>query len=59
MMRFVVFALAAVAPASASLTCLTVGTVATASWTNKAAQACTWTGTVGSNFGVNAVNNGE
>jgi hypothetical protein len=58
-MRFVVLALAAVAPASASITCLKVGKVATATWTNNAGQACTWTGTVGSNFGVNAVNNGE
>lgn len=42
-----------------SVTCLTVGATATASWTNSAGKTCTWTGTVGSNFGTNSVNDGE
>ena len=42
-----------------SVTCLTVGNTATARWTNSAGQTCTWSGTVGSNFGTNSVNGGE
>ena len=55
------FALAAFAfsLASASITCLKVGAIATAQWTNAAAQMCTWTGTVGSNFGIDTANNGK
>lgn len=37
-----------------SVTCLKVGATATATWTNSAGQTCTFTGTVGSNFGENA-----
>ena len=61
MMKSVVIALAAVAasPASASVTCLKVGATATAKWTNNATKSCTWTGTVGSNFGTDLVNDGE
>lgn len=36
-----------------SVTCLTVGATATATWTNSAGQTCKFTGTVGSNFGEN------
>lgn len=42
-----------------SITCLKVGSTATARWTNSAGQSCTWSGTVGSNFGTNSVNGGE
>lgn len=63
MMKSVVIALAAVAAgpasASASIICLKVGATATAKWTNNATKACTWTGTVGSNFGTDVVNDGE
>ena len=38
--------------------CLKPGQIATASWTAHG-KTCTWTGTVGSNFGVNSVNGGE
>lgn len=44
--------------ASASITCLKVGHAATATWVNSAKQTCTWTGTVGSNFGKNPINGG-
>lgn len=37
-----------------SVTCLTVGATATATWTNAAGQTCTYAGVVGSNFGENA-----
>lgn len=37
-----------------SVTCLTVGATATATWTNSAGQTCTYKATVGSNFGENA-----
>ncbi|KAL4876486.1 hypothetical protein BJY04DRAFT_222966 [Aspergillus karnatakaensis] len=53
--------LAAAAPSSQSqildkraVTCLTVGSTATASWTNSAGQRCTFTGVVGSNYGSNS-----
>ena len=42
--------------ATASITCLKVGETATANWTTKAGETCTWTGTVGSNFGTNPLN---
>ncbi|KXT13797.1 hypothetical protein AC579_2343 [Pseudocercospora musae] len=42
-----------------SVTCLKVGSTATARWTNSAGQTCTWTGVVGSNFGTNSVNGGD
>lgn len=45
--------------ALASVTCIRVGDQATAAWTNAAGQSCTWSGKVGSNFGVNPQNNGE
>ncbi|KAB8293710.1 hypothetical protein EYC80_009195 [Monilinia laxa] len=45
--------------AQASVTCVKVGATAKAIWTNSASQTCTWTGTVGSNFGTNAVNGGD
>ena len=45
--------------AIASITCLKVNATATARWTNAAGQNCSWTGKVGSNFGIDAVNEGE
>ncbi|ORY59489.1 uncharacterized protein BCR38DRAFT_444672 [Pseudomassariella vexata] len=42
-----------------AITCLKVGATATASWTNNAGQACTFTGMVGSNYGTNSVNGGD
>lgn len=38
-----------------SVTCLTVGATATATWTNSAGETCTFSGVVGSNYGENAV----
>ena len=60
-MKISMIALAAVAasPVSASVTCVKVGATATAQWTNKAGEACTWTGVVGSNFGTDDVNDGK
>ena len=60
-MKFSTIALAVVtaAPISASITCVKVGSTATAQWTNEAGETCTWVGTVGSNFGTNSVNDGE
>ena len=55
----VTLAVLALSPASASITCLKAGATATARWTNVADENCTWTGTVGSNFGVNTVNGGK
>ncbi|PQE07654.1 hydrolytic enzyme protein [Rutstroemia sp. NJR-2017a BBW] len=43
----------------ASVSCLKVGATATASWTNSAGKACSWSGAVGSNFGTNAGNGGD
>ncbi|KAF3761812.1 hypothetical protein M406DRAFT_333859 [Cryphonectria parasitica EP155] len=37
-----------------SVTCLTVGATATATWTNAEGQTCTFKGVVGSNYGENA-----
>lgn len=56
--------LAAATPTPAILTkrainCLTVGSTATARWTNSAGKTCTFTGTVGSNFGANPAGSGE
>ncbi|KAH8671394.1 hypothetical protein BX600DRAFT_434502 [Xylariales sp. PMI_506] len=42
-----------------SVTCLTVGATATATWTTDAGVTCTWKGVVGSNFGTNTVNDGD
>lgn len=42
-----------------AVSCLAVGATATARWTNSAGKACTWTGTVGSNFGPNPSGSGE
>ena len=41
------------------ITCLEIGQTATASWTNANKEFCTWTGLVGSNFGINPVNKGN
>lgn len=46
-------------PAFASITCLKVGATATAKWTNAADEHCTWTGLVGSNFGIDPVTKGK
>lgn len=54
--------LAAAAPSAASgalvdkrsISCLAVGSTATATWTNSAGKTCRFTGVVGSNFGTNA-----
>jgi hypothetical protein len=43
----------------ATITCLDIGATATAQWTNSAELTCTWTGIVGSNFGINIVTDGE
>lgn len=37
-----------------AVTCLTVGSTATATWTNSAGQTCSFTGVVGSNYGTNS-----
>nr|AQA29268.1 extracellular protein 47 [Fulvia fulva] len=37
-----------------AITCLKVGSIATASWTNAAGQRCTFSGIVGSNYGTNS-----
>ena len=60
-MKVLTIALVAIAatPISASVPCVKVGSTATAQWTNEAGEACTWTGTVGSNFGTTTINNGE
>ena len=51
--------LLAAVPALASITCVTPGQMAIARWTNAKKESCTWTGTVGSNFGTDTVNGGE
>lgn len=48
-----------IASATASITCLEIGTRATATWVNAQKQSCAWVGEVGSNFGFNPVNNGR
>lgn len=55
----VTLAVLVLSPASASITCLKVGATATARWTNAADENCTWTGIVGSNFGIDPVNGGK
>lgn len=42
-----------------SITCLDLGTTATASWTNSAGQTCSFVGVVGSNYGSNGDGSGE
>jgi hypothetical protein len=42
-----------------AVSCLAVGASATARWTNSAGKTCTFTGTVGSNFGPNPSGSGE
>ena len=42
-----------------SVTCLKVGSTATATWKNAAGKTCRWTGVVGSNFGTNSATGGE
>ncbi|OJJ07375.1 hypothetical protein ASPVEDRAFT_365574 [Aspergillus versicolor CBS 583.65] len=37
-----------------AVTCLTVGSTATATWTNSAGQTCSFSGVVGSNYGTNS-----
>lgn len=49
----------ALAQTAQAITCLTIGSTATATWKNAAGQTCRWSGTVGSNFGRNSVNGGE
>lgn len=49
---FVLASLLHIWTAQASVACLKVGATATAKWTDSAGQTCTWTGTVGSNFGM-------
>ncbi len=44
---------------SAQIECLKVGSVATAQWTNAKNQFCTWSGLVGSNFGIDAATGGK
>ena len=48
-----------VAHASASITCLKVGTTATAQWIDERGLNCSYTSTVGINFGIDQVNNGK
>ena len=38
----------------AAVTCLEIGALTTATWTNAKGKHCTWTGKAGSNFGDNA-----
>jgi hypothetical protein len=42
-----------------AVSCLQVGSSATARWTNSAGQTCTYTGIVGSNYGANPSGSGE
>ena len=42
----------------AAITCLKPGSTATAKWANASGKSCSWTWTVGSNFGTNSVNGG-
>ena len=55
----ITLAVLALSKASASITCLKVGETATARWTNAADENCTWTGIVGSNFGIDPTNGGK
>jgi hypothetical protein len=67
-MQFITVTLAAVLAAFAvaspviekrSISCLKVGSTATATWKNAAGKTCRWTGIVGSNFGTNTATGGE
>ncbi|KAL6230945.1 hypothetical protein BDW75DRAFT_233996 [Aspergillus navahoensis] len=42
-----------------AITCLTVGSTATATWTNSTGEKCTFTGVVGSNYGTNSAGEGD
>ncbi|KAL4751946.1 hypothetical protein BDW72DRAFT_192456 [Aspergillus terricola var. indicus] len=42
-----------------AITCLTVGSTATATWTNSNGQTCTFSGVVGSNYGTNSAGEGD
>jgi hypothetical protein len=42
-----------------AITCLRVGTTATATWINSAGRTCTFTGIVGSNYGASSSGSGE
>ncbi|KAL5339997.1 hypothetical protein BJX70DRAFT_397236 [Aspergillus crustosus] len=42
-----------------AVTCLTVGSTATARWTNSAGQSCSFAGVVGSNYGTNSAGSGD
>ncbi|KAL4865504.1 hypothetical protein BDV12DRAFT_200037 [Aspergillus spectabilis] len=42
-----------------AVTCLTVGSTATATWTNSAGQSCSFAGVVGSNYGTNSAGSGD
>jgi hypothetical protein len=42
-----------------SVTCLTVGATATATWVNSASETCTFVGVVGGNYGTNSEGDGE
>lgn len=44
---------------NAGITCLNLGSTATAKWTTAAGQTCTWTGVVGRNFGISSLNGRE
>ena len=59
MLRSILQLLLFAATTSASITCLKVGQTATATWTDSAGKTCTWQGTVGSNFGIDTVNQGD
>lgn len=55
----IVIAVLAVSPTTASVICVKAGAIATARWTNAADENCTWTGIVGSNFGIVSGNKGK
>ncbi|CEL00640.1 hypothetical protein ASPCAL00238 [Aspergillus calidoustus] len=42
-----------------SVACRTVGSTATATWTNSVGQTCTFSGVVGSNYGSNSAGSGD
>lgn len=51
--------IAALPLALGSITCLDVGSTATATWTNSDGQTCSFTGVVGSNYGSTSDGSGE
>lgn len=55
----IALAVLTVSPASASIACLKVGATATTRWTNAADENCSWSGIVGSNFGIDPVHDGN